>query len=136
MKLLTKTLLIALISGITVAHAKLPDPSPVAKANAAITAAKNAHNDKVGGYQLCLAQDKVAKKYATKMKDGEKVTVPACADPGKFEPAAELLAALATATAAAVPAPATATAVAAAPTPPVASAKPAAAPAPAEPAKK
>jgi len=71
--------------------AKLPDPSPEAKAAAALTAAKNAHNDKVSAYQLCLAQDKVAKKYASKPQAGEKaIETPPCKDPGKFEPPAEL----------------------------------------------
>jgi len=75
----------------SISFAKLPDPSPEAKAASALTAAKNAHNDKVSAYQLCLAQDKVAKKYASKPQAGEKaIETPPCKDPGKFEPPAEL----------------------------------------------
>jgi len=95
--------------------AKLPDPSPEAKAASALTAAKNAHNDKVSAYQLCLAQDKVAKKYASKPQAGDKaIETPACKDPGKFEPPAELVVA---------PAPAAAPVVAVAPIAPVAPVK-------------
>ena len=97
----------------SISFAKLPDPSPEAKAASALTAAKNAHNDKVSAYQLCLAQDKVAKKYASKPQAGEKaIETPPCKDPGKFEPPAEL-----------VVAPVAAPAVAAAPSAPAAPVK-------------
>lgn len=69
------------------ANAKLPAPNPEAKEAAALAAAKTAHGNKVADYQLCMAQDKVARTYATRPKAGEKpVEVPACKDPGKFEP--------------------------------------------------
>jgi hypothetical protein len=99
MKILNKSNVVSLmvVTGVltsTSAFAKLPDPSPEAKAASALTAAKTAHGDKVSAYQLCLAQDRVAKKYAAKPKAGEKpVETPACKDPGKFEPPAELAAA-------------------------------------------
>jgi hypothetical protein len=87
-----------LFMGSSISFAKLPDPSPEAKAASALTAAKNAHNDKISAFQLCLAQDKVAKKYASKPQAGEKaIGTPACKDPGKFEPPAELVAATASA---------------------------------------
>ena len=69
------------------ANAKLPAPTPEAKEATALAAAKTAHGNKVADYQLCMAQDKVARTYATRPKAGEKpVEVPACKDPGKFEP--------------------------------------------------
>jgi hypothetical protein len=93
-----------MIMGSSTGFAKLPDPSPEAKAASALTAAKNAHNDKISAYQLCLAQDKVAKKYATKPAAGEKaIETPACKDPGKFEPPAELVVAPAVAAAPSAP---------------------------------
>lgn len=45
------------------AIAKLPPLDDAAKAKAAETAAKNAWQAKVDGFQLCKAQDKVAAKY-------------------------------------------------------------------------
>lgn len=111
MKILNKTNLITLVvaTGLLTSvssFAKLPDPTPEAKAAAALTAAKNAHNDKVSAYQLCLAQDRVAKKYASKPQPGEKaIETSACKDPGKFEPPAELVAPVAPPSAAS-PAPA------------------------------
>jgi hypothetical protein len=100
------------------ANAKLPAPTPEAKEATALAAAKTAHGNKVADYQLCMAQDKVARTYATRPKAGEKpVEVPACKDPGKFEP--PLVVAVAPPTApAATPAPATPQA--ATPTPPAA----------------
>ncbi len=93
-----------LLIGSSISFAKLPDPSPEAKAASALTAAKNAHNDKISAFQLCLAQDKVAKKYAAKLPAGEKaIETPACKDPGKFEPPAELVAAPAAPVVAAAP---------------------------------
>ncbi len=113
MKILNKINLISLVvvTGVMASlqsFAKLPDPTPEAKAAAALTAAKNAHNDKVSAYQLCLAQDRVAKKFASKPQAGEKaIETPACKDPGKFEPPAELVAAVPAVTPpAAAPAPA------------------------------
>jgi len=97
----------------SISFAKLPDPSPEAKAAATLTTAKTAHGDKVAAFQLCLAQDKVAKKYGSKPKAGEKaIETPACKDPGKFEPPADLVAA-----------PVTAPVVAAAPSAPAAPVK-------------
>jgi len=67
------------------ALAKLPPPSDEAKAKAAETAAKTAHAGKVGAFQLCKSQDKVAAHY----RKGNKAAKPAaatppCADPGPF----------------------------------------------------
>jgi len=98
MKKLSTTHLITLtvaagLFGSFYSFAKLPDPTPEAKAASALTAAKTAHADKVSAFQLCSAQDRVAKKYATKPQSGEKaMETPACKDPGKFEPPAELVA--------------------------------------------
>ena len=71
------------------AVAKLPAPSDEAKAKAAETAAKTAWTDKVGAYQLCRAQDRVAGQYRVSAKAAAKdvpaaMDTPACADPGAF----------------------------------------------------
>ncbi|WP_372826247.1 hypothetical protein [Polaromonas sp.] len=69
--------------------AKLPALSDEAKAKAAETAAKAAWTSKVGAYQLCKSQDKVAAGYFKTAKAPGKDTkpptaVPACAEPGPF----------------------------------------------------
>lgn len=71
------------------AAAKLPAPSDDAKAKAAETAAKNAHNDKLAAFQLCKAMDRVAAGYQAAAKKAGKpasapTETPACADPGPF----------------------------------------------------
>jgi hypothetical protein len=71
------------------AFAKLPAPSPEAKAKKDEAAAKAAFGDKVAAYKLCLAQDRVAAAYR-KSKSAAGVTVPAagdipaCQDPGSY----------------------------------------------------
>ncbi|MDD2544955.1 MAG: hypothetical protein PHI55_01565 [Burkholderiaceae bacterium] len=69
----------------TMAFAKLPAPGPEAQAKTAEAAAKAAHAGKVDGYQLCLAQDKVAAQYrkATPQAKPAGATA-ACTDPGPF----------------------------------------------------
>jgi hypothetical protein len=68
--------------------AKLPPPSEEAKAKAAEAAAKSAHGNKVGAFQLCKVMDKVAAQYLADAKKGGKdvqpTPTPACADPGPF----------------------------------------------------
>ena len=71
------------------ALAKLPAPSDEAKAKALAAAAKTAWSDKLGGYQLCQAMDRVALAYRSNAKAANKdvpaaVDTPACADPGPF----------------------------------------------------
>ena len=71
------------------ALAKLPALSDEAKAKAAEAAAKTAWSDKVAGFQLCKAQDRVASTYYADMKKVGKdvkpaVETPPCADPGPF----------------------------------------------------
>ena len=71
------------------AIAKLPALSDEAKAKAAEAAAKTAWSDKVAGFQLCKAQDRVASTYYSDMKKAGKdvkpaVETPPCADPGPF----------------------------------------------------
>ena len=71
------------------ALAKLPPLSDEAKAKAAEAAAKTAWSDKVGGFQLCRAMDRVAETYrktsaATGKAASAAVETPACADPGPF----------------------------------------------------
>jgi hypothetical protein len=69
--------------------AKLPAPSDEAKAKSAEAAAKTAHAGKVGGYQLCLAMDRVAAGYLAAAKKAGKaasapIDTPACVEPGPF----------------------------------------------------
>lgn len=71
------------------AVAKLPALSDEAKAKAAEAAAKTAWSDKVAGFQLCKAQDRVASTYYADVKKAGKdakpaVETPPCADPGPF----------------------------------------------------
>ena len=80
---------LALASATATALAKLPLPSDEAKAKSAETAAKAAHTDKVNGYKLCLAQDRLAAQYMAAQKaSGKAASAPtataACADPGVF----------------------------------------------------
>src|SRR6476659_159978 len=71
--------------------ATLPPPTPEAKAQATIAAAKSAWSDKVAAYQLCVAGDRLAARYRQNLKASMKdvpppVATPACADPGPFVP--------------------------------------------------
>ena len=71
------------------AFAKLPAPSPEARAKAAETTARSAWSTKVEAYQLCQAQDKVAAKYRASAAAAGKQLPPApatppCTDPGPF----------------------------------------------------
>lgn len=81
--------LCALVIASASVWAKLPPLSDEAKAKAAEAAAKAAHGDKVGAYQLCQSMERVAAKYfADAKKDGREVkpavaTAP-CTDPGQF----------------------------------------------------
>lgn len=69
--------------------AKLPALSDDAKAKAAEAAARAAHADKIGAFQLCKSMDRVAAEYFAEAKQaGREVkpaaTTPPCADPGQF----------------------------------------------------
>jgi hypothetical protein len=82
-------LLLSCALGAGVAVAKLPPLSDDAKAKAAEAAAKTAHGDKVGAYQLCQSMDRVATKYfADAKREGREakpaVATPPCSDPGQF----------------------------------------------------
>lgn len=72
------------------AFAKLPEPSPEAKAKAAEAAAKTAWTNKTADYQLCNSMNKVAAAYqaqakAEKKTVGTPVATPPCTDPGAFK---------------------------------------------------
>ncbi|MEO7246087.1 MAG: hypothetical protein ABIX12_13195 [Rubrivivax sp.] len=72
-----------------VAWAKLPPPTPEAKAKAAEAAAKAAWTGKVGAFELCQAQNKAAQRYFAESKTGGRETkpavdTPACTAPGPF----------------------------------------------------
>ena len=78
-----------LLAACSLAAAKLPAPTPEAKAKSDETAAKAAWAGKVDAYKLCQAQDQVATRYMTSAKAAAKETKPAtamppCADPGAF----------------------------------------------------
>ncbi|MDP3082818.1 MAG: hypothetical protein Q8N44_03865 [Rubrivivax sp.] len=71
------------------ALAKLPPASDEAKAKAAEAAAKTAHGNAVGNFQLCKSIERVATAYhADAKKAGKKVdapmATPACVEPAPF----------------------------------------------------
>lgn len=79
----------ALLLAAPLAWSKLPPLSGEAKAKAAEVAARNAHNDKIGAWQLCQSMDRVAARYLASAKQGGKETkvptaTPPCSDPGQF----------------------------------------------------
>ncbi len=67
-------------------QAKLPAPSPEAKAKADEAKAKTAHSDKVGAYKLCLSMERTAAHYLKTVGTAAKAPTPTppCADPGPF----------------------------------------------------
>ena len=78
-----------LLAACSLAAAKLPAPTPEAKAKSDEAAAKAAWAGKVYAYKLCQAQDQVATRYMTSAQAAGKETKPAtatppCADPGAF----------------------------------------------------
>lgn len=71
------------------AGAKLPAPTPEAKAKADEAKNKTAWTDKVAAYKLCQSQDRVAAEYFKKAgKEPKAAGTPACADPGAYVPLA------------------------------------------------
>jgi hypothetical protein len=64
------------------AHAKLPAPPPADPAKAAEAAAKAAWSTKVGNWQLCRAQERVAARYGKNA--GGAAPASTCEDPGPF----------------------------------------------------
>ena len=78
-----------LLAACSLAAAKLPAPTPEAKAKSDEAAAKAAWAGKVDAYKLCQAQDQVATRYMTSAQAAGKETKPAtatppCTDPGAF----------------------------------------------------
>ena len=72
-----------------VAVAKLPPLSDEAKAKAAEAAAKTAHGNKVGAFQLCKSMNRTAALYFAAAKQANKevkapTATPDCVDPGAF----------------------------------------------------
>ncbi|NYE24167.1 hypothetical protein FHW18_001490 [Pigmentiphaga litoralis] len=85
-----KSLFVVLLVAAMPVMAKLPAPTPELKAKSAETAAKQAWQAKVDGYQLCQSQDKVAAAYRTSAQAAGKpvgpvVATPPCSDPGEFK---------------------------------------------------
>jgi hypothetical protein len=84
---LAATLVLALIAA--PAFSKLPEPSEEDKAKAAAIAARSAWADKVGLYQTCLAEDRVAAAYRkspqASLKTVSSTPATPCVDPGPFE---------------------------------------------------
>lgn len=71
------------------AQAKLPEPTPEAKAKQEAAVAKTTASDKSAAYQLCLAQDRVAAAYLkTRAAAGAALQpaadLPVCRDPGAY----------------------------------------------------
>lgn len=84
---LTRAVLSGLLcAALSSAHAKLPAPSPEAKAAADEAKAKTAHGDKVAAYKLCLAMDRTVAHYVKTVGQAAKplAPIPPCADPGPF----------------------------------------------------
>ena len=78
------TLLIAAALA-TPAFATLPPLSEEAKAQAALAKARSDWSDKVSGYKLCLAGDRVAQRYRAEAKSATPAVATApCVDPGPF----------------------------------------------------
>jgi hypothetical protein len=79
---------VSLACAAALAQAKLPPPSEEAKAKAAEAAAKAAHGNKVGAFQLCAVMDKLAARYLAESKksgkDVQPMPTPACVDPGPY----------------------------------------------------
>ena len=78
-----------LLGACALASAKLPPPTPEAKAKSDEAAAKAVWTGKVDAYQLCQAQDRVAASYQkTAQAAGKPVptatATPPCAEPGAF----------------------------------------------------
>lgn len=85
-KLLITSLLLGACS---LAAAKLPPPTPEAKAKSDEAAAKAVWAGKVDAFQLCQTQDRVAASYLKSAQAAGKEVKPAtatppCADPGAF----------------------------------------------------
>jgi hypothetical protein len=72
-------------------YAKLPEPTPEAKAAAAAAKEKAAWGDKVAAYKLCLSQNKVVAHYVKtrNVTPNQAESVPACKDPGPYVPSAQ-----------------------------------------------
>ena len=80
---------LALVLMASWAAAKLPAPTPEAKAKADEAAAKAAWSDKVAAYKLCLTIDRVAQGYfknakAKGLETHPPTPTPPCSDPGPF----------------------------------------------------
>ncbi|CAN5497444.1 hypothetical protein BH10PSE16_BH10PSE16_14210 [soil metagenome] len=78
-----------LLGACALAAAKLPPPSPEAKAKSDEAAAKAAWAGKVDAYKLCQSQDRVAASYFKSAQVAGKEVKPAtamppCTDPGAF----------------------------------------------------
>lgn len=89
MKKLVSSAGLLLACAAPLAWAKLPAPSPEAKAKAAETTARTAWSGQVDSYKLCVAQDRVAEKYRSSASAAGKpvptaTATPACTDPGAF----------------------------------------------------
>jgi hypothetical protein len=83
-------LLFVLACGASAVQAKLPPPTPEAKAAADAAKDKAAWSDKVASYKLCQVQDKIAAQYLKSKEGAKKPTVetPPCTDPGPYVPTA------------------------------------------------
>ena len=78
-----RVLLAFALMGAVVAHAKLPAPVPddAAQAKAAEAKARADHANKVGAYQLCAVQNRLAAQYGSASSAANATP---CANPGPF----------------------------------------------------
>ena len=102
---------LAVASGVALAKLPAPTLTDAQKAAAAEAAAKTAYAGKVGAYQQCESENRVAAKYLAAEKAKGKTITPQltqpCVNPGPFETAGAAAAATPTPAAkAAAPAPA------------------------------
>jgi hypothetical protein len=118
---------LATASGLVAAKLPAPTLTDAQKAAAAEAAAKTAHAGKVGAYQQCEAENRVAAKYIAAEKAKGKTITPQltqpCVNPGPFQSAAAAAAPAPAAAAAPAPASKAASAPAAKPAAPAPAAK-------------
>lgn len=86
MKKMIVLLAFGALAAASVSHAKIPPPTPEAKAAADAKKSKTEWTEKVAAYQLCQTQDRIAARYFKMHPDAKKPTaeVPPCTNPGPY----------------------------------------------------
>ncbi len=87
-RIILSVITLAAVCAAPLAWAKLAAPGDDAKAAAAAAADKAAWANKVGAFQLCKAQDRVAAQVLAQARSAGKpaqpTSTPPCADPGSY----------------------------------------------------